>query len=353
MANFWRGVRAWGAAAVVAGGAAGVLPGAGAEAATLVGTTFGGMLYDIDLVTGAASNERSAGVANLLGIAANGLGELYGMSISFSVPDNLWQIDPVNGGSTLVGPTSGVPNPFEGGLAFNARGTLYGVQGTTSEGTRRLFSLNTDTGAGVDIGPVVTNGDLSALAFSPAGDLYVLDTSGVAALLKVDSADAAVLSNTSIQMAFADTAGMAFDPDTGVLYVSDGGTGGSGKLFTLDVGTGTLAEVGDTGIAGGIAGLTFLSDGPAELIGDYSGDGFVSQGDLDLILLNWGSATLPPEWVNGADDFDGQISQNELDNVLLNWGDGSPPTVRAVPEPASGGLVLLSVAAMVSQRRRD
>lgn len=59
------------------------------------------------------------------------------------------------------------------------------------------------------------------------------------------------------------------------------------------------------------------------LEGDYNNDGIVSQGDLNLVLLNWGATTLPAEFYEpslpgGA--FDGQIGQNELDAVLPNFG---------------------------------
>ncbi|MEL7088585.1 MAG: hypothetical protein AAGL98_09140, partial [Planctomycetota bacterium] len=86
----------------------------------------------------------------------------------------------------------------------------------------------------------------------------------------------------------------------------------------------------------------------ADLAGDNNGDGFVSQADLDLVLLNWGESVLPGGWV-AADQFDGElISQNELDGVLLNWGDGTPPSV-AVPEPGVGVVLL---AGLVALRRR-
>ena len=90
--------------------------------------------------------------------------------------------------------------------------------------------------------------------------------------------------------------------------------------------------------------------------GDFSADGFVSQGDLDLVLLNWG-VTVPPApvpngWVN--DQPVGLIGQGVLDKVLLNWGNGTP-TVSAsattVPEPTTAAL-LLSVCCVVCMRRR-
>ncbi|MEL7088139.1 MAG: hypothetical protein AAGL98_06800, partial [Planctomycetota bacterium] len=76
------------------------------------------------------------------------------------------------------------------------------------------------------------------------------------------------------------------------------------------------------------------------LAGDYNGDGFVSQADLDLVLLNWGDSVIPGTWL-ATEQFDGvQVSQNELDGVLLNWGNGSPPPpVNAIPEPTSLALL--------------
>ena len=86
--------------------------------------------------------------------------------------------------------------------------------------------------------------------------------------------------------------------------------------------------------------------------GDYNGDGFVSQADLDLVLLNWGDSTLPAGWA-AADQFDGvQISQNELDGVLLNWGDGTPPSVNAIPEPGVLGIVGTLGLGVGGRRRR-
>jgi hypothetical protein len=59
---------------------------------------------------------------------------------------------------------------------------------------------------------------------------------------------------------------------------------------------------------------------PRELSGDYNGSGAVEQGDMDLVLLNWGKdgATPPAGWINDLPT--GTIDQGELDGVILNWG---------------------------------
>ena len=114
---------------------------------------------------------------------------------------------------------------------------------------------------------------------------------------------------------------------------------------------------GETAQAGGfwdnilIQGTAFEA-GAVE--GDYNADGFVSQPDLDLVLLNWGDAILPAgfdEAALSAGPFDGLISQNELDGVLLNWGNGTPPVAATVPEPA--GAALFVAAGFVLARRRN
>ena len=92
------------------------------------------------------------------------------------------------------------------------------------------------------------------------------------------------------------------------------------------------------------------------ITGDFNGSGQVEQGDLDLVLQNWGDDTgvtgIPAGWINDNDQL-GQIEQTELDRVLQNWGSTSAPDFAgsAVPEPGTLALVGLGGLTMIRRRR--
>ncbi len=93
--------------------------------------------------------------------------------------------------------------------------------------------------------------------------------------------------------------------------------------------------------------------GPIE--GDYNSNGQVEQGDLDLVLQNWGVdvtvTNIPVGWVNDLPD--GQIDQAELDGVLQNWGATNVPNFggASVPEPVSFGMIQFALAGLLRCRR--
>jgi hypothetical protein len=115
------------------------------------------------------------------------------------------------------------------------------------------------TGLGTTIGVIAAEGDISALAFDPAGTLYALDSMNEA-IYTVDPLTANILSTIPIGASLGNLAGMAFDPDSGSLYIADGGALGTNKtyLFLLDLQF--LFELGDTNAPFGLSGLTFIPE---------------------------------------------------------------------------------------------
>ncbi|WP_432798448.1 hypothetical protein [Poriferisphaera sp. WC338] len=96
--------------------------------------------------------------------------------------------------------------------------------------------------------------------------------------------------------------------------------------------------------------------------GDYDGDGLVAQGDLSLVLQNWGVDTdangIPAGWDYG--DPTGTVDQNELSLVLQNWGNTFGSTVApanltapvfTIPEPVSALVFGLGSLALIRRNR--
>jgi len=218
-----------------------------------------GFLYDVDPVTGAASNARDTGLKNLTGITEGDDGFFY--TIQAGVSSELYKINPISGASTFVGATN---KEFvtEGDIDFDPTdGTLYAIQETVGN-SRGLFTVNPNDGTTVEIGNITEDGgDLSAMAFDDTGQLWVLDTAGTSdRLLKVDKSDGSILDEALLSIALGSVAGMDFDADTGDLFVADGLANGTDKLYTLDIsglrgGAGTLTEIGDLNLDDGLSGL--------------------------------------------------------------------------------------------------
>lgn len=111
---------------------------------------------------------------------------------------------------------------------------------------------------------------------------------------------------------------------------------------------------------GELAFVAHFTDGGSAIIvaaiepvtlGDFDGSGTVAQGDLDLVLSNWGQARGP--WLGGGGFVTPEVSQEELDAVLINWGSSAAPSFDgfAVPEPAAMSLAAGLVALLRRQRR--
>ncbi len=95
-------------------------------------------------------------------------------------------------------------------------------------------------------------------------------------------------------------------------------------------------------------------EGVRGLIGDYDTSGRVEQGDLDIVLQNWGTGTFPGNEgaLVGGGPFDGTVDQNELDGVLQNWGSTGRPDISGASVPEPTGLVPLAAAVALARHRR-
>jgi hypothetical protein len=222
-------------------------------------------LVDIDTSTGLATNPRDTGILFLTGIAVQpGTGQIFALTMLNSSPANsLLRLDPNTGAPTLVGAT-GLSQIVEGDLAFNPTdGMLYGVQNGAGAGVQRqIFHINPSTGAATVIGNTGSTGDLSALAFSPNGTLFTIDTSGTGnSLLQTINPATGLITNTiAMNVNLGSAAALTFSPINGTAYVADGGdASATDMLYSLDTLTGTLTPIGSTGLATGLSGLAFVS----------------------------------------------------------------------------------------------
>jgi hypothetical protein len=228
-------------------------------------------LYDVNQSTGLATNPRPMGANLLIDFAFAPSGTLYGVSAELAgvgPRSSLYTINPVTGAATLVGPTG--LTVLEGDLAFDPiSGTLYGAVSAPPPGTsspanlaRSLFTVNLGTGAITPIGNLGNAGtqDISGLAFDAGGTLYGLDTGAptTTKLRTIDKATGNTLTTVNTNIDLGSTAALIFDP-SGVLYAADGGTGGTDTLYTVNTATGVLTAIGPLGALApnGLAGLAF------------------------------------------------------------------------------------------------
>ncbi|MEM1026521.1 MAG: hypothetical protein AAGJ38_00385 [Planctomycetota bacterium] len=89
----------------------------------------------------------------------------------------------------------------------------------------------------------------------------------------------------------------------------------------------------------------------AGLLGDYDESGQVEQGDLNLVLNNWGT-NRTFEDPGGTAFSTSLVDQEELNLVLNNWGSASVPNFEgsALPEPAAALAVLGLVGTCLRRR---
>jgi hypothetical protein len=237
---------------------------ASASPVSIVAAGGDGRLYDLNTSSGALFNPRgSASPIPYTGIAYVPGEGLYGVTLGND--NKLYRVDAMTGERTTIGPTG--RDIYEGDLVYRpGAGTLLGInyQGP-------FYRVDRSTGATTLLGTTPPRPDggreLSGLAFDRAGTLYAIDTgvdsSAADHLLTLDPTNGQVLSEIAITGGnLLAGVGMVFHPDTGTLYVAEGGFRQTHEpiLYTLDPSTGALTIVGPLGVPDGVSGLAVLPE---------------------------------------------------------------------------------------------
>jgi hypothetical protein len=236
------------------------------------------VIYNINPSTGVviAGHPVSLNGSMLFGITGIAFskeeGQLYASAGLVCGPadcDNpLYTINPATGVAKQVG-TGGELTVTTRVALDPTTGTLYGAgYSAFSQQDFRLFTVDPKSGHTKNVWLTNFVG-VTTMTFDAHGNLFFIETmpSGggidISRLVRVDKTTAAVISTTVLSHSLGFSAGMAFDPVTGIAYVADGNFHGSNKLYTLNTSTGLLTTVGPTGTATrfGIGGLSFNTVG--------------------------------------------------------------------------------------------
>ena len=224
-------------------------------------------------------------------------------------------------------------------------------------GANRFFAFDDDN----DTTPpelnltVTVSGPIGLNSAAITGDLAI----DAASTLEIDLFDPTLFDSLAIS-GNLDAGGTL---DVGLVGSYVFADGDSFDILDFATSSGAFDNINLPALAAGLAWDTsnLLVDGTLAVMldsvleGDYNGDMVVSQGDLDIVLLNWGTANFPGDEnaIPGGGPFDGAVSQNELDGVLLNWGNTSlAAAAAAVPEPATGLMLVLGCLLALGKRNR-
>jgi sugar lactone lactonase YvrE len=333
-----------------------------------VGMAIGpdGLLYVVGSgeVTGAFSvNKYRVGTGEFVGQFASGAPLADPADIEFDAAGNVYVS---NFGKFYL-------NQFENTvIRYDADGNLSGSAGNPTG----VFATN----AGLIGAPEMVfapNGDLFVSSFATSqvlrfnssgqlvGSLFSADIAGTGGLHLQDN----YLYVTSL---LSDRI-LRFDldnPATAQTIVNDSALAGGNLAFPSDMlidadGNLLVTSLGTNQVlkyspAGAFLGVFSSGNGlnlPGQIIyapefnyGDLTGDNFVGQDDMNVILDAWGD-----EVEDGfAGDFNGDnfIGQDDLNVILAEWGNGATPAIVATPEPSTFVLVTIAGLALAFQRFR-
>ncbi|MBU0719079.1 MAG: PQQ-like beta-propeller repeat protein [Planctomycetes bacterium] len=220
------------------------------EAGYLVAGSEDGVLYDIDPVTGLASNPRDTGLDELYGLAYSSDGILYGADY-----DSLYRIDIASGATELVG--SQGPRVIAGNFDVDpVTGLLFTPGYRTEAGTRvgLLYRVDRETATATLIAEHLAGGPL---AFDGSGQLFAAGGYGQG-LYILDKDTGETLSSIALSESVAPWA-ITFD-ETDTLFAVDYNLATPTTLYAIDVSTGLVSTIGGTGLPAWPRGLAYIPE---------------------------------------------------------------------------------------------
>jgi hypothetical protein len=249
-------------------------------------------LYGISAATGAATPIGAIGftAVGALDFASNGV--LYGIGINQRTGQNaLLTIDTATGAGTLVGDTGivAIGTNFFQDIAFRpSDGTLFAYSASN------VYTIDRTTGLATRIGFTGTgfpNGN--ALAFSSANTLYTGNNRDLETINQTNGLATPVVGLT-YPVDDSRANGMKFDPVSGALYagVAAGSPGNHNLvnyLATIDIGTGSVTEIGAT-----VTGLDAIAIPPATTVAEPAPLALLGAAFAALGLIRRRGAGRPP-----------------------------------------------------------
>ncbi len=244
-------------------------------------------------------------------------------------------VDTTNGNFVINSTQAGEPEPAGGGIGFSGSSLDFDAEEAKLVVEAKLLPGNTATGFDIILNDL--DGDDSGPGLGSDEYFFTFDT-----------ADFNENDFATVELQ------LGSGSETGVRNTFGFTNGGDGiQNFDL-AGMQIQALEEDSTLAIEIIRATIVESILAVITGDYDGSGQVEQGDLDIVLQNWGTGTFTGDEAAlvGGGPFDGTVDQNELDGVLQNWGSTAAPDFAgsAVPEPAT--LVVLGAGGLGALRRR-
>jgi hypothetical protein len=303
------------------------------EQLLITDNTIDGRLYSVDTL----GNQQTiaTGIAQIMGVAVRGSGEIFVSTSPFEGPGQVLQVNRATGSTTPV--LNGLG--YGAGLAFDLNNHLI-VQDADSETfVGRLQRLPiTDGPGGLEFGspePLLSGMQSGAgVVVDSEGDIF---TTGSGGLFRVAIAPIAEMPFDDNGSPFQFATAIAFDSSLGPFQGFRGPDGGR------------LAYMADFGFAEQDTFITLLT--PAQL-GDYNGDGIVGSADYALWHETFGATDeLPADGnLDGSTTAADYVAWRKFAPEFLTTS--APVQDAGVPEPSMSMIAIILMSSAVFRQRR-